>query len=99
MVTHDVDEAVHMADRILIMAGAPGAIVDSVSIELDGERERDDPSVLAVRRRLMERFEAAEATMRSSAASVGQGNSGAGLGTQFSLDDPSLAESLNSAQL
>ncbi|HUL90989.1 MAG TPA: ABC transporter ATP-binding protein [Burkholderiales bacterium] len=68
LVTHDIDEAVLMGDRVLIMAGSPGTVVHSVSIDLDGARERDDPSVLAVRRRLMEMFEAAEAAKRKAPA-------------------------------
>lgn len=66
MVTHDIDEAVFMADRTLIMAGSPGRIVESIPIEIDGARERDDPTVLAVRRHVMERFEIAEAALRTS---------------------------------
>ncbi len=77
MVTHDIDEAVLMADRTLIMAGAPGTVVELVPIELDGPRERDDPSVLAVRRHLMERFEIAEAQIASSAMAARDGQNGA----------------------
>ena len=61
LVTHSIEEAVLMADRVLIMAGSPGTIVHSVPIELDGARERDDPAALAIRRRVMEMFEEAEA--------------------------------------
>ena len=68
LVTHDIDEAVLMGDRVLIMAGSPGTVVHSIPIELDGARERDDPSVLAVRRQLMEKFEAAEAARRKAPA-------------------------------
>ena len=84
MVTHDIDEAVCMADRTLIMAGSPGSIVDSVQIELDGDRERDDPEVLAVRRNVMERFEAAEAAIASGAAARnGSTQANLGPGSQF----------------
>lgn len=76
LVTHDIDEAVLMADRVLIMAGSPGTVVHSVPIELDGARERDDPSVLAIRRRLMEMFEAAEAA-RGRGSTVEEHASGA----------------------
>ena len=68
LVTHDIDEAVLMADRVLIMAGSPGTVVHSIPIEIDGARERDDSSVLGVRRRVMELFEAAEAAARGKAA-------------------------------
>jgi ABC-type nitrate/sulfonate/bicarbonate transport system ATPase subunit len=74
MVTHDIDEAVLMADRTLIMAGAPGKVVRSFPIDLGVERERDDPAVLAVRRRLMERFEEAEAAIGASGVPTGNGS-------------------------
>jgi NitT/TauT family transport system ATP-binding protein len=74
MVTHDIDEAVLMADRTLIMAGAPGKIVESLPVDIAGERERDDASVLAVRRRVMEAFEAAEAALGGTHVPAGSGN-------------------------
>jgi NitT/TauT family transport system ATP-binding protein len=101
MVTHDIDEAVLMADRTLIMAGAPGTIVDSVTIDLGGERERDDPAVLAVRRRLMERFEAAEAALRSPSMPAGQRTAGGGAkpDAPFNANTSSSTQSLSSARL
>lgn len=56
MVTHDIDEAVLMADRALIMAGSPGKIYDELEIDLPDPRERQDPVVQAMRARLMEAF-------------------------------------------
>ena len=57
MVTHDIDEAVLMADRVLIMAGSPGRIVQDMPNDLDDPRERHDPTVHAARTRLMKSFE------------------------------------------
>ena len=56
IVTHDIDEAVLMADRALIMAGSPGKIYDELDIDLPDPRERQDPAVQAMRARLMEAF-------------------------------------------
>ena len=56
IVTHDIDEAVLMADRALIMAGAPGKIYDELEIDLPNPRERQNPAVQAMRARLMEAF-------------------------------------------
>ncbi|MDE0250493.1 MAG: ABC transporter ATP-binding protein [Gammaproteobacteria bacterium] len=56
MVTHDIDEAVIMADRALVMAGSPGKIVHDFKVDLDDPRERQDPSVQEMRARLMQIF-------------------------------------------
>ena len=56
MVTHDIDEAVIMADRALVMAGSPGKIMHDVKVELDDPRERQNPEVQAMRTQLMQIF-------------------------------------------
>ncbi len=40
-VTHDVDEAVFLADRVLIMSAAPGRIIEDVRISLPRPRSTD----------------------------------------------------------
>lgn len=40
-VTHDVDEAVFLADRVLIMSAAPGRIIEDVKIDLPRPRSTD----------------------------------------------------------
>ena len=59
IVTHDIDEAVLMADRALIMAGAPGKIVHEFEVALDDPRQRQDAAVQAMRARLMDAFHSA----------------------------------------
>jgi NitT/TauT family transport system ATP-binding protein len=59
IVTHDIDEAVIMADRAVIMAGAPGQIKDEIEVPLPDPRQRQDPAVQAMRSRLMDAFHAA----------------------------------------
>lgn len=59
IVTHDIDEAVLMADRALIMAGSPGKIYDELEVNLPDPRERQDPAVQAMRTRLMTAFQSA----------------------------------------
>jgi NitT/TauT family transport system ATP-binding protein len=56
MVTHDIDEAVLMADRALVMAGSPGKIMHDLRIDLPDPRERQDTAVQATRAHLMEIF-------------------------------------------
>lgn len=56
MVTHDIDEAVLMADRALVMAGSPGKIMHDIRIDLPDPRDREDPAVQSMRTHLMDLF-------------------------------------------
>lgn len=72
MVTHDIDEAVLMADRALIMAGCPGKIMHDIRVNLPDPRDRDDPAVQAMRKQLMDTFEeAANAHKKGNGSSSG----------------------------
>lgn len=68
MVTHDIDEAVLMADRALVMAGAPGKIVHDLKVDLPDPREREDPGVQAMRAHLMSAFSKAAGSLPQGAA-------------------------------
>ncbi|MGI9227371.1 MAG: ABC transporter ATP-binding protein [Gammaproteobacteria bacterium] len=57
MVTHDIDEAVIMADRTLIMAGSPGKMVHDLKVDLPDPRDREDPAVQELRAGLMQVFQ------------------------------------------
>jgi NitT/TauT family transport system ATP-binding protein len=52
LVTHDIDEAVLMADRALVMESRPGRIQADLSFVLPDERAKDDPAVQYQRARL-----------------------------------------------
>lgn len=45
MVTHNVQEAVYMADRVLVLSGRPAKIVDDVQITLERPRNQRDPAM------------------------------------------------------
>lgn len=40
-ITHDIDEAILLSDRVYIMSGAPGRITGEIPIVCDGVRDRD----------------------------------------------------------
>ena len=51
LVTHDVDEALALADRVLVLSD--GQIALSAEITLDRPRDRDHPDLVALRIRLL----------------------------------------------
>ncbi len=55
-VTHDLREALYMADRVLFMSAAPGRIVLDLPIELPRPREPEGADIEALRLRLLEKY-------------------------------------------
>ncbi len=52
-VTHSVDEAIYLADRIVIMSARPGRIKDIIEIGLPRPRNRTSPEVNRIRDRIL----------------------------------------------
>ncbi|GGH48375.1 ABC transporter ATP-binding protein [Microbacterium album] len=40
VVTHDIDEAVYLSDRVIVVAGKPTHVVDDVTVDLGDERDQ-----------------------------------------------------------
>lgn len=55
-VTHDIEEAVFLADRIVIMTPNPGKIKCVVTVPLKGHRERTASDFLQIRDKIFELF-------------------------------------------
>src|SRR5690606_37573443 len=51
-VTHDLSEAVTLADRIVVLRGHPGRVVEVVPVGLARPRRGDDPEALALERHI-----------------------------------------------
>ncbi|MEP6777261.1 MAG: ABC transporter ATP-binding protein [Chthoniobacterales bacterium] len=54
LVTHDIDEAIYMSDRIVIMTQRPGRIERTIRIDLERPRDRSSPAFLQLRGEILE---------------------------------------------
>ena len=54
LVTHDIDEALYMSDRIVIMTPHPGRIERTLSVDLPRPRHRNGDEFLRLRGRILE---------------------------------------------
>jgi sulfonate transport system ATP-binding protein len=53
LVTHDVDEAIVLADRVTVMSPRPGRIFDEIDVELPRPRDRQSAAFDFVKRRVL----------------------------------------------
>ena len=54
LVTHDIDEAIYMSDRIIVMTQRPGRIERTISVAIDRPRDRGSSDFLRLRGDILE---------------------------------------------
>ena len=70
LVTHDVDEAVYLADRVVVLSKRPTAVVESIDVALPKPRDqittRADPVYLQIRAHVLSRIRAMQSAPAAS---------------------------------
>lgn len=61
MVTHDLDEAVVLSDRVVVLSSSAGPVRESLAIPLQRPRRRDDDALAQARGDLLRRLHIAQA--------------------------------------
>jgi len=56
MVTHDIEEAVYLADRIIVMSARPGKIKEIVKVGLGRNRDRGSADFALIKKRILSHF-------------------------------------------
>lgn len=64
MVTHDVDEAIYMGTRVIVMDANPGRVIDDISITEAYPRDRSSEKFVAYRNQILNRLHYAGNSMQ-----------------------------------
>jgi sulfonate transport system ATP-binding protein len=76
LVTHDVDEAIVLADRIVVMCPRPGRVFDEIGVDLPRPRDRQSAAFDFVKRRVLAALD--RSLNRAAAAADGEVKTSAG---------------------
>ncbi len=79
LVTHDVDEAIVLADRVMVMCPRPGRIFDAIAVDLPRPRDRQSAAFDFVKRRVLAALDRSLSRAVQPADGEGKASAGAAL--------------------
>ena len=56
MVTHDIDEAIQLSDRVVVMSSRPGEIMSIIPISLPRPRNNKNPDFITIKNQILAHF-------------------------------------------
>lgn len=56
MVTHDIEEAIYLADKVIVMSSRPGKIKDIIRVDLERSRDRNSVDFVKIKKKVYEHF-------------------------------------------
>lgn len=56
LVTHDIDEAIYLADRIVVMSSRPGKIEEILPVQIPRPRDRSTPEFAQLKKKIYKHF-------------------------------------------
>ena len=59
-VTHDVDEAVYLADKIVIMEKNPGRIAEIIEVDIERPRKRESEDFIKLQESIVDKLDMEE---------------------------------------
>ncbi len=60
LITHDVDEAIYLSQRVIIMSPRPGRVIETLNIDLPYPRNRSDSNFTYYRNYILEKLDFAQ---------------------------------------